>query len=238
MDDAFHLQCQLHARLGEHQHRVRCARHLVELSLETGQPPYVALSGGKDSTVVLALAQEQCSGIPAVWSDDEWFLPETAEYMERVKTAGVTLHQIRTNASHTDWFQIQGDWNGIQHYAKMHNWGLVFLGLRQEESVARRLHLRTSGPLFFAQSDDFWHCNPIHNWTWRDVWAYIVDNDLDYNRAYDRLAEIGVPPERQRIGPLAVERVLGYGQIAILKRGWPDLFNRFAAEFPEGRAYT
>jgi len=217
---------------------VKRARRLVELALEMGCVPHVAFSGGKDSTVVLELVREQYPTVPAVWSDDEWYLPETGEYMKRIQAGGVDLHHIRTNAWHTDWFQIKGDWSGIQQYAKVHDWGLTFLGLRQEESAARRLHLRTSGPLFFAQSDDLWHCNPIHDWTWHDVWAYIVDNGLDYNRAYDRLAEIGVPPERQRIGPLAVERVLGYGQIAILKRGWPDLFNRFAAEFPEVRAYV
>ena len=83
-----------------------------------------------------------------------------------------------------------------------------------------------------------WHCNPIHDWTWRDVWAYIVSQGLGYNRAYDRLEEMGIEPERQRIGPLAVERALGYGQVAILKRGWPELYNRFVAAHPEASQYT
>ncbi len=72
----------------------------------------------------------------------------------------------------------------------------------------------------------------------RDVWAYIVSNNVSYNAAYDRLAEIGVPLAQQRIGPLAVERVLGYGQIALLKRGWPELWNRYAERYPEVRAYV
>jgi 3'-phosphoadenosine 5'-phosphosulfate sulfotransferase (PAPS reductase)/FAD synthetase len=114
----------------------------------------------------------------------------------------------------------------------------VLLGLRQEESAIRRMHLRKFGPLFYSESDKSWHCNPIHDWTWLDVWAYIISNHLDYNRAYDRLEEIGVAPEHQRVGPLAVEQVLGYGQMAILKRGWPELFNRFASEHPEAREYS
>jgi 3'-phosphoadenosine 5'-phosphosulfate sulfotransferase (PAPS reductase)/FAD synthetase len=100
------------------------------------------------------------------------------------------------------------------------------------------MHLRTLGPLFFAQSDQFWHCNPIHQWSWKDVWAYIYSNEVDYNRAYDRLDEIGVEPEHQRIGPLAVERVLSFGQLVILKRGWPDLYNKFCDKYPEARLYS
>ena len=52
------------------------------------------------------------------------------------------------------------------------------------------------------------------------------------------MSEIGVPLEQQRIGPLAVDSVLGYGQLAILKRGWPDVFNRYAARHPEARNYV
>jgi 3'-phosphoadenosine 5'-phosphosulfate sulfotransferase (PAPS reductase)/FAD synthetase len=228
----------LHARTSTHRHLVDAARRTVARALDAGAVPYVALSGGKDSTVVLSLVRELLPSIPAVWSDDEWWLPETGEYIERLRRADVDVRQIRTNARHTEWFQVHGDYDGIPDYAIQQGFGLVFLGLRQEESNARRMHLRKLGPLFLAKSDGAWHCNPIHNWTWRDVWAYIVTNGLDYNKAYDRLEEIGVPPEQQRIGPLAVERVLALGQIAVLKRGWPDVYYRFVAVHPEAAIYT
>lgn len=173
-----------------------------------------------------------------MWSDDEWWLPETKEYIDRLLATSGDVTQIRTNAWHADWFQIVGDYDGIPHYAKQMGYDGVFLGLRRDESVERRLHLSTLGPLFLAKSDGFWHCNPIHDWEWQDVWAYILSRNLDYNRAYDKLEDMGIPPDKQRIGPLAVSRVLEYGQMAILKRGWPDLFNRFAAEHPEARQYV
>lgn len=229
----------LHARTADYKRKLARAREIVSRALAVPNAvPYVALSGGKDSTVVYALAREQAPDIPAVWSDDEWYLPETLAYIQRLRDAGQDVRQIRTNAIHAPWLTVDGDWDGIPDYARAQGWGLVFLGLRQDESSARRVHLRTFGALFFAQVDDCWHCNPIHDWTWRDVWAYIVSTGADYNRAYDRLEELGIPPERQRVGPLAVERVLGYGQLAILKRGWPDLFNRFAAKHPEARRYS
>ena len=188
--------------------------------------------------MVYSLVREVLPDIPAVWSDDEWWLPETMEYIQRLQTAGLDVRQIRTNDSHAEWFQVTGDWDGIPDYARHQGWDLCYLGLRQEESNARRMHLRTLGPLFFAQSDQFWHCNPIHQWSWKDVWAYIYSNEVDYNRAYDRLDEIGVEPEHQRIGPLAVERVLSFGQLVILKRGWPDLYNKFCDKYPEARLYS
>jgi phosphoadenosine phosphosulfate reductase len=228
----------LHAKTSIFKHRVEVARRIIGEAVEKCKSPYVAFSTGKDSTVVYGLVCEFIPNIPAVWSDDEWYLPESLEYVQRLQATGKDIRQIRTNAWHAEWFQVKGGWDGIPHYAKSQDMDLVFLGLRQEENSRRRIHLRKFGPLFFAQSDDFWHCNPISQWDWRDVWAYIHSSGLDYNRAYDRMREIGIPPERQRIGPLAVESVLGYGQLAILKRGWPELFNKYATRHPEARLYV
>jgi len=224
----------LHAKTNRHKYALNSARRIIEQALSRGAFAWaVSFSGGKDSTVVAALVRERLPDVPLVWSDDEWYLPETAEYMARINN----LHHIRTNAKHAEWLCVDGDWGGIPDYARAQGWDGAFLGLRQDESNQRRVYLRTYGPLHYVMARKQWQCNPIHNWSWRDVWAYIYANDVDYNRAYDRLDEIGVDPEHQRIGPLAVDRVLGYGQLVILKKGWPDLFNRFSAAHPEARSY-
>ena len=228
----------LHARTVMFQNKVDNARKIIRSAFAIdGIRAYVSLSGGKDSTVVYDLVRQYLPSIPAVWSDDEWWLPETIMYIDRLRGSGLDVRQIRTTVIHTDWFEIAGDYDGIPGYAKQQDWNLVFLGLREEESNVRRMHLRTLGPLFNSRSDRFWHCNPIYNWTWRDIWAYIVSTGIDYNRAYDRLEEIGVEPEYQRIGPFAVDKVLGYGQLVILKKGWPDMYNKFCQAHPEARLY-
>ncbi len=245
------LIASLYARAGGvYKRKLRMALATIQRALSLGAAGYIAVSGGKDSTVVLHLVRSLAPDMPAVYSNDEWNLPETDAYIARIPN----LAQIAGKVQHSDWFTSWANgpinlppgtiWvdaphnNGLQTYAAAQGWNLVYLGLRQEESSKRRVHLRTNGPLFLAQSDHTWHCNPIHNWAWQDVWAYIVSNNLDYNRAYDRLEAIGVPPEHQRIGPLAVQRVLQYGQIAILKRGWPDLYARFSARYPQATTYT
>lgn len=226
----------LHAKTKIFHIRLEQASIAIEKALDLDMRPYVAFSGGIDSTAVFNLVKEQKPDIVGIWSDDEWYLPETGEYIERMQR-GNDIHHIRTNAYHAEWFSVEGDWDGIPDYAKSLNMEMVFLGLRQDENSYRRVHLRKSGSLFFAQSDDTWHSNPIHNWSRLDVWAYVHSRNLDYNRAYDKLEQMGISMNRQRIGPFAQRRVLGYGQIAILKKGWPELFNQFAEQYPEARFY-
>lgn len=224
--------------------RMDCSFELIRKALLECDSWYIALSGGKDSTVVYHLVRSILPEIAALYVDEEWLLPETEEYLQRFSQL-YSLHRIRKRDEHAEWFTAwEGDaeaWTGKNvtgRYAHSQGWDGAFIGLRAEENNRRKMHLRTGGRLFFNQGRQIWQCNPIHNWTWQDVWAYIVSNDLDYNHAYDRLDEIGIEPERQRIGPLAQRRVLGYGQLQILKRGWPELFNKFAAEFPEARLYV
>jgi 3'-phosphoadenosine 5'-phosphosulfate sulfotransferase (PAPS reductase)/FAD synthetase len=226
----------LHARFRAFPAKVEQSHRIIKRALrEQGDSWYVALSGGKDSAVVRALVSEQ---IPAITFNDGWELPETAAYL-----AGVpNLQIVKTRTHHTDWFVGNADDADAPAYGA--DWAVTqgyrgcFLGLRADENARRRLHLKRYGALFYAAGRGIWQCNPIAAWDVWDVWAYIYANEVSYNAAYDRLDVLGVPIEEQRIGPLASERVLGYGQLAILKRGWPELFNRFAAAHPEARAYV
>jgi len=228
----------LHARTKPYRYKVESAQRIIAKALDVSDSPYVALSGGKDSTVVFDLVACQYRVVPAIWSDDEYYLPETGQYIKRLQGRWHDVRQIRTNCKHAEFFETRGDFDSLQDYAKQQNFSLCFLGLRQEENSVRRTHLRKNGPLFFAKSEKMWHCNPIHDWTARDVWAYIDSNAVDYNHAYDKLCEIGIDIEYQRIGPLAVERVLGYGQIAILKKCWPDVYHKFLEKHPEAANYV
>lgn len=250
MIDSERMAFELQGRRPALQLKVAQAREIVATFLERAANPYVAFSGGKDSTVVLHLLREQAPSTPAVFSDDEWNLPETTAFV----AATPNCHKIAARIYHADWFTSWRDgparlpsgthWidtdrnDGLQAYARQMGYDGAALGLRADENSRRRTHLRANGTCFFAAVNGVWQCNPVAWWNDLDIWSYIVGNQLPYNAAYDRLAALGVPLSKRRIGPLAVERVLGYGQLAILKRGWPELFNRFAAVFPEARSYV
>jgi len=114
----------------------------------------------------------------------------------------------------------------------------VFLGLRSEESYGRRKLAQVRGQLFWQKRDQLWECLPMARWTYLDIWSYILSHDIDYCAVYDKQMRLGLAPEDCRLSYWAGETKRTWGRWAILKRGWPDLFNHLAAEFPEVRGYT
>lgn len=240
----------LHARLRAFRHRIEQAEGIARSWLMRCRRPVIAVSGGKDSTVMLDVVRRLRPDAPALFSDDEWLLPETEAYIATIPN----LHRIAATIMHTEWFWswVDGpeglrpntEWveaernDGSGTWMRLHGYDGVAVGLREEENSYRRVHIRAMGACFLAQGKGIWQAYPVAWLSTTDIWAYIISRGIVYNRAYDRLSEIGVPIEQQRIGPLANRRVIGYGQLAILRRGWPELFNRFAAEFPEARAFV
>jgi len=229
--------CLLYATMPEYRYRVAQAERIVREMLDRVARPYVAFSAGKDSTVVLDLVRREMPYTPAMYGDDEWRLPET----DAVLGATPNLVRIPMRVRHTEWFTAHEDADldaPAPTWVADTGYDGCFLGLRTDENARRRVLIRTRGATFYNERRRIWVCCPIAHWSVRDVWAYILSRGIVYNAAYDVLERIGVPLAQQRIGPFAVERVLGRGQLAILKRGWPDLFNRFCERYPEASAYV
>lgn len=231
---------ELHFKSGSFRRKVERARSVIEQAFSTKPPKkwYVALSGGKDSTIVFDLVMHFEPGILAMWSDEEFFLPETLAYIERLQQTGANIRRIKGPIKHMDWFISNQDSGelGKTATAKSLNLDGVFMGLRAEENSRRKVFLAKNGPLYFVQNRDIWYCNPIAWWTAIDVWAYIFGEGLDYNRAYDKLAAMGLPLGRQRIGPFITERAPG--ALAIIKAGWPEEYQRFIDKYPQGSHFT
>jgi len=224
-------------KLPVYHSRLSQAKKYIREALKQCNRPYLAFSGGKDSTVVHGLVAESGSRMPRVWSDDEWWLPETLEYMERVKARGHEIRQIQTKTKHADFFiSHEDDGVNFEKWVVAQGYDAVFLGLRAQENARRRMALKKYGPIH-RMKDGLLHVNPIAWWDVEDVWTYIHCRRIDYNKAYDKLEDLGLDLSEQRIGPLAVDRVLGYGQLHTLQRGWPNLFAKFVAKYPEARNY-
>lgn len=236
-----------HARTSGFRRRVEVARDAVTQWLRESRQPYVAFSGGKDSTAMLHLVRKQAPDTPAMFGDAEYQLPETDELV----AATPNVYRVAMRVRHADWFTSWSDgpdglpadteWvpnDARGQWAHQHGHDGVAVGIRADESAQRRTVIRIRGMLSWNKTRSLWVSWPLAHWTVHDVWAYLVSRDVPYNRAYDRLVEIGVPLRDARLGAFAEERVLSYGQMGWLRMGWPAEYERFAARFPMAKRFT
>lgn len=237
---------ELYAMLKQHQYRIEKSLKIIDVAFQKNKSWYIAISGGKDSTCLLHLVRSIKHNIPAVSSIQEWCLPETKIYLNSIDN----LELVASGSDHnTGWSPNWKSKNDIPNGVKWlgergninKNYGRketgVFLGTRIEENSRRRKLFNARGALFFHKENNVWQCSPLAEWSVMDVWAYIFSQKIEYNRAYDKMAQLGISLEKQRIGPLAIDSVLGYGQLAIVRRGWPELFNEYSAAHPQARLY-
>lgn len=240
-----------HAQTAAFERKVEQAENIVRRWLGKCESPYVRFSGGKDSTVMLHLVRSIRPECPAMFTHDEFLLPET----EAIVSATPNLRKIAYTNEHASWFvawkdgpaDLPPDVEWIETgeakdtaaiYQDRYGHDGVAIGSRADENKTRRAYLEAKGPLFEVHSREVWQCYPLAWWTDKDIWAYLVSREVPYNRAYDKLAELGVPLRERRIGPLAVEGPARRGALATLKQGWPDLFNRFSEKYPQARRYV
>lgn len=80
---------------------------------------------------------------------------------------------------------------------------------------------RTGSPLAFR-------VYPIYDWTFGDVWKYIADHELPYNRHYDRMfAAHGINMARMRVSNLIHEK--SFRCLADLQEFEPETYDRLVA---------
>jgi hypothetical protein len=50
--------------------------------------------------------------------------------------------------------------------------------------------------------------------------------------------QLGIPASKQRIAEFEIDSVIGFGTLAILKQGWPQLFNQISSQHKAVRSYV
>jgi len=252
MNENFRIQCRLHAQFKGFSYRIRQAQELIAEMLTMAEKPYLAFSTGKDSVVMAHLVWQQAPEVPAIYFDADCAFPESKALLDRYEVADYPIIRWPCEAFLDTLRRVGGPtsskceaetmrstvYRPIKTLLAEHHFDGVFVGLRNEESYGRQKLAEVWGQLFWQQRDNLWECLPVAYLTYMDVWAYIVTNEIDYCAVYDKQMELGLDPEDCRLSYWAGETKRRWGRWAILKRGWPELFNRFAAEFPEVRAYV
>lgn len=100
------------------------------------------------------------------------------------------------------------------------------IGLRAEESPDRRF------VMFGEDSDIFWlrrknephKAYPIIDWSYTDVWKYLTENNLKYNRIYDKMYMLGGSLRSFRVSNLVHEKA--FRCLTDLQELEPETYNK------------
>lgn len=235
----------LHAKLSTFRRKVALAESRVAEWLEQAENPYIAFSGGKDSLCVLNLVRKFSPQVPAIYFDGDCAYPEVLALFESIPhllkfpTKEPFLKTLKENWHDPRLEQITMEttvYEPVKRLLKDFCFDAVAYGLRADESVGRKKHGKVKGAIFRYKISGVLACQPIWDWSYNDVWAYIVSNDLDYCKTYDKLFD--APIEKQRISYWAGESCIGLGRYAWLKRNYPELWRKLITEIPEASVYA
>jgi 3'-phosphoadenosine 5'-phosphosulfate sulfotransferase (PAPS reductase)/FAD synthetase len=207
----------------------------------------VAFSGGKDSLCVLALVREQSPQTPAVYFDAGCAFPECLALLDetprltRFKTDEpllTTLARLGLHHSRLEQETMQTTVYGpVKRLIAEYGFDGVAYGLRAEESPPRRRHALRRGGVFQYQRDSLWACQPAWDWSYFDVWAFILTRNLRYCATYDRMWS-ELPPREQRLSYWAGESARERGRFLFLKRHYPELWALLCKALPEASTYA
>jgi phosphoadenosine phosphosulfate reductase len=178
------------------------ARGVLAYAVEEFHPRLVvACSFQKEASVILDLVLQIAPGVRVFTLDTHVLFPETYETWKRVEERygiEIEVHQGpslgRQAATHGDrlWERNPDaccDLRKVRPLERALTGADAWVsGVRREQSPSRA----GTPKLGWDERHGLWKANPLADWSEKDVWRYIVENDVPYNPLHDRgYASIG-----------------------------------------------
>ena len=251
MDDINKRRFLLHAKTQEYQNDLAEAVLAIQQAVETCNTPAVSFSFGKDSLVCMDIARRINQNILVINIDRGYGgdVPDAlSTYNDYFTRYNINFKQVKTPMSIFEIYHKAGDLHkinkdrvkrnlmaGIKKAQLEYDIDCSIIGLRTQESNGRA-KLKSKGCFYYTKSDGIFHCCPVLNWTYEHIWAYILSNNLPYLKWYDIESHFD-GYENSRYSNWAGLFMYETGRIVRLKKSYPELYNNFAAEFPEVRDF-
>lgn len=196
----FIARLKIHTKTQAYIHNLKCAIKTITKAQAIGKFA-ISWSGGKDSTAMCHLIKSLYTETPIIIQFDDCDWPEKHPYIERV-----------SKIQRWDYYSVNPDFSVWEEACKGHigyddfcskshpltKNGFVrllekererlscvgsYLGLRIQESRARRLNYIERGD-FYRMNNGIWHCCPLSRWTTEDVFAYLLEHNVEINPCY------------------------------------------------------
>lgn len=101
---------------------------------------------------------------------------------------------------------------------------VVFLGLRSQESRSRYLNLAKRGELYQLKNGE-WRCCPLGRWTAEDVFAYLIEHEIEINPCYF-YNRFHTPEDIRLCWALPTPTGIRYGDLEHIRFYYPKQFQR------------
>ena len=216
MDEAERLMFQAWASMPPYRRKVAQAQSIIKEAIAIA-PAYVACSWGKDSLVLAHLASTLVPNLLICHVTGP-----NADLLNNYSEVSATFCQLCPTVEYR---VLGGDgrpsWEVFAAHADELP-AMALLGLRAEEATYRRRSLRKYGPIHQYKTGG-WRACPLAWWGWKDVWAYIVANDLTYLRSYDHPGEES--RALSRTSSITTRRGEQFGRMERMKRVSPEYYD-------------
>lgn len=215
-----------YARSDKFLARVEQALAIIRQGLEHAPDAYVATGMGKDSSVVSHLARSIAPNIT-----HRMYRYVESDALDNFSEILAAWHERGVDVEVFDLHRA-GVWDRTRAKNAMNpdQRGGVMLGLRADESRARRMSLGQYGPIHQYVDSGVWRIAPIAKWQTRDVAAYVVLHDLPmldtYHRhGFEARTAAKIPVQNLDMRSVALNRLrqdnpAGYAE---LRRIWPEV---------------